>query len=187
MRRLTLKGIFGSQTHSKKPKRTYCIDFWKLQIKLLNICNHQGGIVAKKELNKLIISFYENQLSRIEKHESQILIFSQLLVTISIAIITFHSQFEPVIRHILLTLVVVFNFLAIFFIKTSNESRSIHQKRARKVIEKYSNELHEIINQITYDNQNNKGRFCYLIIFHWVLIVSSFAFAIYYLITCIIS
>jgi len=128
------------------------------------------------------IDCYKLQYERISQHESQRLIFSNMVLVTSCAIFAFGSRFDNELSIIsslyLATLVGAINWVAIIHTSKSRFWIKFHQKRAKVLLEKYDSGLLLTLNQVNKPDSNNDSRRRpeLLKMLHMILIILSFVF-----------
>lgn len=103
------------------------------------------------------VEIYKLQYERIAQHENQRLTFSNFVVAITAAVLTFSSEIELQVKPLpfLLTalLLILINFIAIQFIEKSRFWIKHHQARAHEIIKDHLPEIGKTIAKI--DKQNS--------------------------------
>lgn len=105
---------------------------------------------------------YKLQYERIAQHESQRLIFSNMVLVVSCAIFSFGSRFDNELSIFsscyLAILVSAINWVAIKHTSKSRFWVKFHQKRAKELLEKFDGELLLTLNKVKKPDSNKDPR-----------------------------
>jgi hypothetical protein len=105
-------------------------------------------------------TYYQLQFDRIDKLESKRETFSNLIITISIAMLAFgysnEYKWDEYFKTLNAILLIGLNFVSVSFINESHILIKMHQERAGKALERYAPELLEINLSVPKpDNEKN--------------------------------
>ena len=105
-----------------------------------------------------VVEIYKLQYERIAQHENQRLTFSNLVVVITVAVLTFSAetklQAEPLPFFLIAILLVLINFIAIQFIGKSRFWIKHHQARAHAILSEHLPDISGIIKSIEKPNSD---------------------------------
>lgn len=117
----------------------------------------------KSDLEKdLVLAYYTNQYDRIDKLESKRESFSNLVITITVGLLTYivATNFEMTSTLIWISLLAM-NAAGCCFLILSYKQIKMHQERARKVLETYNSELTDLNKSV---DKHEGFKFCCLVI-----------------------
>ncbi len=129
----------------------------------------------------LIEAYYNRQYDRLAKHEDQTLVFSNLIVTLSLAsfaVGAMKSGDVTILSGVILPIAVILsNICAILFIRRSHSSSAIHVSKAKACMQRYAPGVSEI------DAEHPWPRDCWYKKRHRIMMILHGLLAI----TCLIS
>ncbi|MGF1497286.1 MAG: hypothetical protein ACFB8W_10745 [Elainellaceae cyanobacterium] len=103
-------------------------------------------------MSELLKEYYKLQYDRIAQHEGRRMQFSNLAIVTSSAVITIGIRLDCGqafgVSIVIAVLLIAINVAAILFIDKSRQWIKFHQLRAKKILEKYDQDLNEIVESV---------------------------------------
>lgn len=119
--------------------------------------NESDAKEEKKVLAEYVHMYYEHQYDRMAKLEEQRLTITNVVITLSIVAFTFGFSNSQNLTEIvgigLPAVMVASNLFAIVYIVRSADFIGTHRRRAKRILELYAQELHELDESIQWPHR----------------------------------
>lgn len=110
--------------------------------------------------NNFIVTYYQHQYNRMEKHESYRMAMSNFVLGISAVAFTFGfpdgKSSNLMIGIVLPVLVMATNVFVILYFRYALDMMKVHRRRAKRILEVYAPEIHEVDQEINWERSSSQ-------------------------------